>query len=737
MPIVLSVFLLLPAVIAGAPSRETDRPARDVVLENARFRLTLGADAAAKSFVITETGEEMLDGKSSVPFFSVTQERPYNNEIKLVEPNVRTVYPADSLRREGDDLIVGFRTAPYEAVVSVHVTDDYISFTLKGFRVDFEDYRLSPQSTRTLAMTAPPATEFRLAHLVLRRRENFGHWLNTVWDAKGAVALLGTSPAAVVSSAEKDGAVTLTADALKSVRLKGTSVAIVADAGGEALLDRIDAFERDFGLPRGVANRRKALANASIYWTSDLSPSNVAEHISFAKRGGFRLMLCYYTCFYARTGDYPFNENYPRGLADVKSVLSKVRAAGIEPGLHVLHTYVSTNSALVAGGNADRRIGLKRHFTLSRALGASDTEVFVDEDPSESETDPRVRRLFFAGELMTYEGFSSAPPWRFTGVRRGFADTRPRAHPCGEIGGLVDVSEFGGKDFYLSQKSDLQDIVADRFADLWKQGMGFVYFDGSEGVQEPFAYHVPNAQYRVWKKLSPEPFLGEGAAKVAFGWHMLSGANAFDVFPPEEFNSAIDRYPAKAAERMWQDFSRVNFGWWMIWNPGDRLPDGRITVGAQPDMWEYGTSRAAGWDAPVTVQMRLWKLNAHPRKDDLLEVIRRWEDVRARKWLTPGQKEALKSETQEHHLYLNGKGEYELVEMEMLPTPAKAPSARAFIFARDGKRVIAYWHTSGAARLAVDLGKPVEVALDRLRYLETPLSFADARAAWAAAVEKK
>jgi hypothetical protein len=130
------------------------------------------------------------------------------------------------------------------------------------------------------------------------------------------------------------------------------------------------------------------------------------------------------------------------------------------------------------------------------------------------------------------------------------------------------------------------------------------------------------------------------------------------------------------------------------------------------------------------------QLRKHPRMDDLLEVVRRWEDVRERKWLTPEQKEALKSETQEHHLYLNEKGEYELLEMEMLPTPAKAANTRAFIFERDGKRMIAYWHTSASAKLSVDLGKPATVALDKLRYLETSLSLADAKAAWAKAEEK-
>jgi hypothetical protein len=71
-----------------------------------------------------------------------------------------------------------------------------------------------------------------------------------------------------------------------------------------------------------------------------------------------------------------------------------------------------------------------------------------------------------------------------------------------------------------------------------------------------------------------------------------------------------------------------------------------------------------------------------------------------------------------------------------LPTAAKAPNTRAFIFERAGKRMIAYWHTSGAAKLAVDLGKAETVELSSLRYLETALSLDDAKAAWAKVEEK-
>ena len=55
----------------------------DVVVENAKFRLVIGADAVAQSLRIKATGEELLDNGERLPLFSATQDRPFDNELKL------------------------------------------------------------------------------------------------------------------------------------------------------------------------------------------------------------------------------------------------------------------------------------------------------------------------------------------------------------------------------------------------------------------------------------------------------------------------------------------------------------------------------------------------------------------------------------------------------------------------------------------------------------------------------
>ena len=58
------------------------------------FTLRVGDDAIVKSLVVKATGEECVDASLKISLFTATQDRPFNNEQKLIHPNKRTDYPA-------------------------------------------------------------------------------------------------------------------------------------------------------------------------------------------------------------------------------------------------------------------------------------------------------------------------------------------------------------------------------------------------------------------------------------------------------------------------------------------------------------------------------------------------------------------------------------------------------------------------------------------------------------------
>jgi len=691
--------VLAVSAFAAVASGNKSFAAEDVVIENERMVLRIGSDACAKSLVVKQTGVECLDGKTNMPLFSSTQERPFNNQIKLAYPNKRTTYHANRIRKEGERLIIGFELAPYEAVVRIINRDDYISFELEDFISDTEQEK----QYRRLMMDVPPVASFRILQLPVANRKNFGEWVNAVWDESAAVAVMATDPFSEIDHVRGNGHRILTADLYRGIKLRGGSAAIVAAAGREAFLDAVAKGEEDFNLPKGVESRRSSLINASICWTDSLRPENVDQHIAFAKKGGFRLMLIYYHQFtpgrgWSYLGDYdPDPKYYPRGYEDIREMLSKIRSAGILPGIHMLQTHIGLKSRYVTPV-ADPRLNHTRRFTLMSPIpcGTNDCEILVSENPVDSPKHPKCRILQFGGELFQYSGYTTEPPYKFTGCRRGHCATHPQEHPYGQVGGVLDVSEFAALSCYIDQRTDLQDEIAAKIARLYDCGFAFCYMDGSEGVNPPCGINVSYAQYRVASRFKTPPLFTEGAAKSHFGWHLQAGANAYDVFPPETFKAKIVEYPQANAPLMQRNFTRLDFGWWALTLPGEK-PLGKDYVsvlGVQSDMWEWGTSRAAAWDCPATIHLNPGHIERHPRVDDLLEVMRRWEDVRSKKWLTSAQKEELKSGTQEHHLIVNKNGEYELVEIDEIKD-VLGGRVKAFLFTRNGKRWVTLWHGLG------------------------------------------
>ncbi len=663
-----------------------------IILENSKFCLTLGENAVAESLILKASGEECIMKGCELPFFSLTEERPVNNEIKLAHPNKRMTFGANRLRMEDGQLIVGFELIKFEAVVDVKIADRYMAFTLNKFNVKMEDLAVP-------TMVEPPVLEFRLVQLPVKPREHFGEVLNVVWDEKAAINVLACDPYPRIDFEEHRDHKVLFGESLREYYLKGATVGLIVSDKDE-LLDAINDIEYDYDLPKGVESRRSGKLNRSYYQCGELLPTNVDEHIAFAKKAGFKNVILYYPSIakdppkrpYGGCGNYNLREEYENGLDSMREMLDKLHNAGLTVGYHFLHTHVGLYTDYVSPV-ADYRLNTTRKFRLSKPLSLEDTEIFVEEDPTGPIVHPDCRVLMFMGELISYEGFTTERPYKFYGCTRGAYNTTPRTHEVGEWGGLLDISEFCGNSVYVDQSTSLQDEIADRIAKIWDCGFEFVYYDGSEGTQAPFEVTVPLAQYRVFKKLNPAPIYCEGAAKSHFSWHMLSGGNAFDSFGPDIFKEMIIEHPLAEAPRMADDFTRLNFGWW------------RINMDMRADVLEYGTSRGAAWDCPGSISIKKDVRENHPRIDDICKVLARWEDVRENGFLTDERKEMLKDTKTEHTLLINEAGEYELVPYYQVKELTESNAdVYAFTFERLGKACAVIWHNSADAKLDIKLG---------------------------------
>jgi len=317
----------------------------NVIIENEHYVLTVSAQCIPLSLLHKRSGQECLSTQSDLALFSVTQPRPYNNEIKLAYPNKRTTYQANRVRREGSRLLVGFEIIPYEAVIELRETPAYISFKLCEFIIHPGDY------DEVMCFSPPPVESFRILQLAIRNRKNFGQWLNVVWDEEIAVNILATCPEAIIDAERRADYRVLTADALKEVKLKGTEAALIT-VEKDQLLDCIDQLEQDYNLPRGVQSRSEEYIRMSSYKAFRVTPETVDQHIRYCKQCGFKMMTIYCTAIYAgESGEYVQTIEVSGILASDNPVVDVVLDASKDTALSQLEDWSCVSKIEISDGS--------------------------------------------------------------------------------------------------------------------------------------------------------------------------------------------------------------------------------------------------------------------------------------------------------------------------------------------------------------------------------------------------
>lgn len=663
-----------------------------VTIENAEMRLVIGASGSALSLIHKATGQECLAANNGVPMFALTQYRPYDNELQISLPAQVTSFAAERVRLEDSALILDFELVGYQAEIEVRITDAYIAFHLK--QLTYRGY------TSLRPKKATPIDEALFMQLPIRDRQNFGEWLNAMWDDAVAVNLLGTDPFVQIGAELRQGYHLFQARAVADVQLEDVGVALIVTST-DRLMDRIARVEEDFDLPRGVASRRRQEYRYSYYETTTITPANVDEHIRYAKMAGLRCMDVYYVAFAKTVGHFPWRPEYPGQMRDLRGVVSKIESAGMIPGIHIHYNKAHREDEYVTP-RPDQRLNVRETFTLTASIDAWATEIPVESNPRLCTLDDERRILKIQNELVTYKSFTTHPPYRFLDCERGALNSRPEPHEISTSVGVLDVDTWP-LFVRFTQNTSIQDEVADRLQEIYRQaGFKFVYFDGAEDVPPPYWFNVSRAQWVVNEKFDPKPLFAEGACKSHFSWHILTRGNAFDVFRPETIKAATRAYPVAEAQRVARDFTSINFGWIGYWAPGSD------TIGTQPDMLEYVASRAAAWDCPVSLIGDIAVLKAHSRTPDNLEALRRWEKFRLGSRLTLEQRLLLRNLDQEHTLLREKNGNLTLTPCTQIENAAgEDRPCRAFVFERNGETWVSYWHTSGEASL--------RIALDRRR----------------------
>ena len=649
---VISLLLLGAILSAGAQA----------VLENDLMRLTLSADGQAVSLVCKESGEECLAG--STPLCSITQYRPYDNENFLMMPAKPVTFPSNHLEYRDGQLFVEFEGTYDILVIDVTVRDNYI-----GFKPLRRDYRIEDMGVKRKT----ELDEVALVQLDVCDRENFGSWLNVVWDSSTAVCLMGTDPKTRIDRFGR----TMYAGLEHSVGFDSEGAVLICSPK-DSFLDIVDQVERDYSLPRGVESRRNPRYNLSYYELRDMTPQNLDEHLGYARMGGFGAIVIYYPDFASTCGHYLWKDGFD--LPTLKSICSRIRTEGFDLGFHIHYSKVSVTDPYIGDGTPDKRLNYVKSLLLTEPLSSDGTTLTVEGSTEGLRTEDGRRLLLVGDELIMY---GKVVGNRLEDCTRGVYNTSPAAHGKGELVRQPDVDDWP-LFIRIDQNTLLQQEIAGRLAEIYREcGFNFVYFDGAEDVPYPYWYNVSRSQKAVYDLLEPAPIYAEGALKSHFGWHILSRGNAFDLFKADKIRRAMRKYTLRCAQQLAQDFTSPDFGW-VDYN-----------AAMQPDIYEYICSKALAWDSPISLMGKLAEIRSHARTKDNFRVIRDWERAKTSGQFSPQQKLMLRDPLREWTLV-----EGELYEVT--PLEAKGP-VRGEIFLRDGKTCLLFWHADGSAPICMEL----------------------------------
>lgn len=662
--------------------------ADNIVLQNDEMSLTIGDDGLVKSLVYKPGGEECVQPGVDAPVCVITQYRPYDNENFLMFPAKPRSFPSNKCYMSGDTLMAEF-TDTYDIVkLKVDITPSYIAFTPVDRDYRIEDYGVKRKTE---------LDELTIMQIPLKKRERFGEWLNVMWDDSVAVALVGTHPTTFIDSRVERDNTTLLAQTHTSVQLFDSGTALIVTRP-DCVLDRMDALERDYDMPRGVESRRLPEYPMSYYELRDVTVDNIDRNIELAKQAGLKTMVVYYVDFAKACGHYEWRPEYPRGMADLQEITRKITEAGMIPGIHIHYSKIAVTDPYINDGTPDRRGNVVARFSLSEPIDQDATTITVEERPEGVRMEDGRRLLQLDDELIMFTDVTKTPPYNFTGCERGYYNSKASDHAAGSEARHLDVDDWP-LFIRVDQNSGIQREIAERLGKIYADcGFRFVYFDGAEDIPMPYWYNVSRSQLEVYNAMKPVPMWAEGAQKSHYGWHILSRGNAFDIFPPERIRPAMKRYTLRCAEQVACDFTSVNFGWVNYLAPSEK------TIGMQPDMYDYICSKALAWDSPISLVANMPELDRHPRTDDNLLSINLWETAKLDKRIDPELKLAMRDPEREWTIMPRKGGRFEIHEVAQL-TPDSLNATmpvRAFTYRIDDSNTgIIYWNGNGESTITL------------------------------------
>ncbi|MFW5866428.1 MAG: hypothetical protein ACOCX2_01340, partial [Armatimonadota bacterium] len=674
-------------VVAAAPA------CAQVTLDWPGGSLTLNADATVASLVEASTGRECA--------------RAGGGALVYVRVDGRN-HAASALEATPDGFRVQFDAVDTVLEFSAEPSDDRLLLTL-----------------RAISDTRPEMVILRLPVTV---NEHVGRILNIGWDDEVAVCLMaGNMQVRCRASGDEEPTLQATAQDAPGPALEGAAVALIA-CPTQRFKEVARAVSHACGLPTnedasGTPVKDTDLVRGS-YWFITVTPENQDQIIEYCHLAGIGQVMMNSGSWCRTVGHYTFRDHLPNGREDLKAVVDRFHDNGILVGMHCFASKVSKTDAYVTPV-PDRRFWVDRRDVLAEGISAEATEIRVTGDLREWAGSPVTSQKYWEGgvvkhqecvigdEIVKYEAIGPEGEWdTFLGCERGAWGTAAAAHSAGD-----DLRHYGVdgciNGYIIDQETDLMDEVAERLAGIFDYcGFDMVYFDGGEDVdRRRFNYYSSNFQHQAMKRFSKRPIIHMGTVLTHRLWHSFARSGTVDTYLNTLHGAIIggreiEQWPTvrdhidRSVQRnvaLADDMMPAELGWFGIW------PVGENTDGLQLDEFEYLLCKSLALDAPISLQTSISSLQTHPLTPALLEMFRRYEQLRMDRAL-PEEQTAPLGQLGRDFVLLQDGGDPRFAEVTPVEQVGGADDVRATVGATERGGVATIWHFRGKqGTLALDL----------------------------------
>ncbi|MFB7416242.1 Ig domain-containing protein [Streptomyces sp. NPDC056121] len=370
----------------------------------------------------------------------------------------------------------------------------------------------------------------------------------------------------------------------------------------------------------------------SHFWVHDLNTTNVTAASRYATQAGVRNI-------YAITGDgpwashghYQFNSSFGGSDAAAAQLVATASKEGIEVGVHTLSDFIDAHDPYVKAP-ADPRLATGGKARLTRALGTSDTTLYVD---AGKPLGPGVdgQRLRIGDEFLTYGTVTRIGDgeWQVDGLARAQWSSTAQSYPAGTSAARLIQNGYGGAIGGLP----IIDEIATRLAGAYNDtGVRATSYDGLEsaGYNGWGGYGFAHLVNGVHRQLDSKEFITECSNLASNTWDAQSRASWGEI-------GRTDYAQLKRSNT----FYRANHLPGML---GQQGLSGSTTV----QSIEVTMARAASLDAGINFETTVQTLATGSNTDALLRAVKTWESARAAGAFTPAQKKELGAEGRFWHL---------------------------------------------------------------------------------------